>query len=160
MSYKSKRVLTTMITGALLAIGYLIYAVGRSGPAAAEPGALRSWAVAMLGFVGVTVVVLVVVQILFHVVLAARLSVTDGEAAERVMTSSLLPDEMDRTIRLRSGQLGYLVVGLGFIAALAAAALGASAVVVLHVVLGAFVVGSLAGGVVTVYRLEWGLGHG
>lgn len=157
MSYKSKRVLTTMITGALLAVGYLIFAVNRS-----EPGqdALRSWALAMLGFVGVTVVVLVVVQVLFHVVLAARLTVTDGDAAERLMTSSLLPDEMDRAIRLRSGQLGYLIVGLGFVAALVAGALGASAVAVLHVVLGAFVVGSLAGGAVTVYRLERGVGHG
>lgn len=159
MSYKSKRVLTTMVTGALLAVGYLIYALGWSGPGDAAD-ALRSWAVAMLGFVAVTVVVLILVQILFHVVLAARLSATDGDAAERIMTSSLLPDEMDRTIRLRSGQLGYLIVGLGFVAALAAAALGASAVVVLHVVLGAFVIGSLAGGALTVYGLERGLGHG
>ena len=69
-------------------------------------------------------------------------------------------DERDKLINLKSSRIGYVCAGVGFIAGLIALAFGISAVVALHIIAGAFAVGSIIEGCVSVYLDEMGVRNG
>ena len=161
MSYKSKRNLVNMIAGVLLIIGYTIYALGMASPA---PDDLKRWAVTMLIFIGTSVAVMIVIQILFHIGLAIGIAVkekeNDDKRVERIIESSMYEDERDKLINLKSSHIGNVCAGVGFVAGLIALALGISAVVALHVIAGAFAVGSIIEGCVNIFLDERGVWNG
>ena len=161
MSYKSKRNLVSMAAGVLLIIGYIIYALGAASPA---PDDLKTWAVAMLIFIGTSVAVMIAIQILFHIGLAIGIAVkekeNDDKQVERIIESSMYEDERDKLINLKSSHIGNVCVGVGFVAGLIALALGISAVVALHIIAGAFAVGSIIEGGVSIYLDERGVRNG
>ena len=161
MSYKSKRNLISMVAGVLLIIGYIIYVLRKDSPA---PDDLKTWAVTMLIFIGTSVAVMVVIQILFHIGLAIGIAVkekeNDDKRVERIMESSMYEDERDKLINLKSSHIGNVCAGIGFVAGLIALALGISAVVALHIIAGAFAVGSIIEGGVSIYLDERGVRNG
>jgi len=161
MSYKSKRNLISMVVGVLLIIAYTIYAFGKASPA---PDDLKTWAVALLIFIGISVVVTIVIHILFHIGLAVGMAVkekeNDDKKVERIIESSMYEDERDKLINLKSSHIGSACAGVGFVAGLIALALGISAVVVLHIIAGAFAVGSIIEGCVGIYLDERGVRNG
>ncbi len=59
----------------------------------------------MLVFIGIAIVALIVIQIVFHIVLAIGLAVTEGDGdssrIKRILDSTMAEDEMDRMINLR-----------------------------------------------------------
>ncbi|MGC5629829.1 hypothetical protein ACPYO6_16470 [Georgenia sp. Z1344] len=160
MSYRSKRSIAYIVGVVALVAAYVVVALGRSGTGAD----LRSWATLMLIFAGLWVVVLVVVQMVFHVGLAVGVAATeareDTSQVERIMRASMADDEQNSLIELRAGRVDAIVVGLGLVVALAAMALGASAVAGLHVQLAAVAVGSLAENVWTIVAHEGGGARG
>ena len=161
MSSTSKRNIVNMVAVILLMIAYVIYALGESSPA---PDDLKSWAVAVLVFIGINIAATIVVQILFHIGLAIGIAVKEKEHDEkqvdRIIKSSMVEDERDKLISLKSSRIGYVCAGAGFVAGLLALAAGISAVVVLHIMTGSFFVGSIIEGCVTVYLNERGVHNG
>lgn len=164
MSHKSRRTITSMVAGAVLVAGYIVYAWSVAGSANSHTRSLGSWALAILVFIGASVVALIIIQVLFHVAasvgIAARERDADGAQVNRILASSMVEDERDELIDLRAARIGYVCVGVGFVVTLAAVALGASGTVALHLLLGAFIVAAMVGGARTVFLHESGVQHG
>lgn len=161
MSYNSKKTITSVVAGVLLNIAYIIYALGEHSPA---PDNLKSWAIAMLVFIGIGIAAVIVIQIIFHIVTAIGIAIKeqehDDKEIERHLLSLVVEDERDKLISLKSTHIGYVFVGIGFVVALAELALGMSSVVALHTLLGAFSVGSIAEGIASICFYEKGVRNG
>lgn len=155
MSYKVKQIITTIITGALVLAAYCIYAFGQVQSGAASEGDLRFWATTMLVFIGIGVVATIIIQIVFHILLSISIAVTEtvrtGKPAadkeiERAINVELVEDERDKLIELKAMRFGFLLAGLGFVAALFSLALGYSPAVMLNILFISFSAGSLLEG--------------
>ena len=161
MSYISKRTLCSIGVGILLLIFYVIYALGAASPAMDD---LKSWAVAILIYIVVCIAAGIVVQIVFHIVFAIGITVKekgiDDKKVERIIKSSMVEDERDKLISLKSSHIGYSCAGFGLVAGLVALAVGISTVVVLHIVAGTFALGSIIEGCVSIYLNERGVQNG
>jgi len=153
--------MVSMCVGILLIIAYVVYALGGTSPASED---LKSWAVVLLIYIGICVAAGIVIQILFHIALAIGISVKekdhDDAKIERIIKSSMLEDERDKLISLKSARIGYICSGFGFVAGLIGLAAGMQAVVVLHIIAGSFAVGSIVEGCVSVYLNERGVRNG
>ena len=121
----------------------------------------------MLVFIGVSVAIIIVVHILFHIALAIGIAAREkmqgrepDENVGRIMESSMMEDEREKLIGLKSTHIGSVLAGFGFFAALIALAVGASAVAVLHIIFGAFAAGSIAEGIARVWFYEKGVRNG
>ena len=161
MSYSSKRTIVSMVVGVILTFAYVVYSLGDASP---EPGDLKSWALALLVFIGISVATIIIVQIVFHIAFAVGISIRekehDDKNVERIINSSMLEDERDKLIGLKSAHVGYGFAGAGFMACLIALAIGVSAVAVLHIMAGSFAAGSLIEGGIAVYLHERGVRNG
>ena len=161
MTYPSKKTLTGLITGLLLIIAYLVYALGNNAPAGENT---KAWAVALLIFIGIGIAAMIVIQILFHIGYAIGIAVKerdcDDEQVERMVSSAMVEDERDKQIGLKSAHIGSICAGIGFIATLIAFALNFSAVISLHLLTGSFFMGGLIEGIISIYLYERGVSHG
>jgi uncharacterized membrane protein len=161
MTYNSKRTIVSIISGVILMIAYLAYAFGNNAPEADD---LKGWAIAILVLVGIGVVSQIVIQIIFHILYSIAIAVKErdigDEQIERILSSTVTEDEMDKLINLKSAHIGYICVGVGFIVALVALAFSQPVVYALHILLGSFLLGSFAEGCVTVYLYERGIRNG
>jgi len=139
MSYQEKKTLLSIITSVLLMVSYSIYAFGKAGMAHIND--LQFWAKTILIFIGIGIVALIILQIVFHILMAiskairAKLSENEVDEAEieRSMKIETAEDEMDKMIEMKSNRYGYTIMGLGFMAGLIAIAFGASAVAMLNI---------------------------
>jgi len=114
---------------------------------------MKFWGVTMLLFIGAgvaaAVVTQIVLRILFSIAVAVRERGADEKEIERAVEAADVEDEMDRLIELKSLRVGFCVCGAGFLAALAALALGCPAAVMLNILFLSFHVGALAQGAVS-----------
>jgi len=160
MSFNGKRTLIQVISGIILAAAYIVYALSAKAPAADN---LKAWAIAMLVFIGISVAAIIVIEIIFHIVTAIGIGINehlqgrDEKNAERIMKASMVEDERDKLIDLKSTHVGYICAGFGVVAALIALASGAPAVAALHVIFGAFAAASVAEGVIKIIYYEKGV---
>ena len=158
MSYKSIRTITSTTVFILLAVGYNLYVIGPNSPYTEN---LRSWSVATLICIGIAVIAQIIIQILFHIVLSIKIAVkdqeTDDKKIERIIASSAHEDEMDNLIKLKSSHVRSICTGVSILAALAALALGTSAVVALRFMFWLVAVGTVAEGITSVYYYEKGV---
>ena len=161
MSHSSQKTTASIVAGILLIIAYVIYALGESAP---DPENVKAWAVAMLVFIGIGAAVTIVVEVLFHVALVVGIAVKEGEQdekkIERAVSSSMVEDEREKLIGLKSSHVGYLCAGAGSVAMLAALASGLPFIPALHILFGAFALGSVAEGAARVYFYEKGVRNG
>jgi hypothetical protein len=157
MSPKSKSIITSTVAGIAFLTAYAIY-VSRPEN---TPETLQGWAVSMLVFIGIAIVALIIIQIVFHIILAIGLTVSEGEGdsarIKRILDSTMAEDEMDRMISLRAARVGYVIAGIGFVGVLLTLALGLSAVVGLHVLFWSIALGSFVSSGVSVYGYERGV---
>ncbi len=158
MSYQNNRTIASMITGAIAAVAYIIYATGQSAPAVSD---VRAWAGMMLLFIGIAVVASVIVQLVFHIALslgiAAKNQTKSDREIKKIIRTTTREDEMEKSIVLKSSRVGYMVSGLGLLAALLLLAFGQEVVYALHVVLAACALGSGLEGIVSIYHYRKGL---
>ena len=158
MTYNSKRTIISMAVGLALLIAYMVYALGKAAPGTDN---LQSWAIAMLVFIGIGLVALIIVQVVFHILVAVGIAAKEGEGnVERILDANMVEDERDKLISLKASRAGYICVALGVMLALAVLALGMAALVALHVLLGALAIGSLLDGAASIYLYERGVQHG
>ncbi|MBA4364424.1 MAG: hypothetical protein C0398_00240 [Coprothermobacter sp.] len=155
MSYQSKKTITSMVGGALVLAEYCIYAFGRYSSGAIAEGNLKFWAGTMLVFIGIGIVVTIILQIVFHIALSIGIAVKDRACDEKEIDkrveATVIEDEMDKLIELKSSQIGFVLAGVGFVGALILLVLGYSTVVMLNVMYLSFLVGSLVEGAASLY---------
>ena len=159
MTFKSKRTITSMATGAAMMAAYIIYAMSARAPSAGE---LAAWARLLLVFIGAAIAVVIGIQVLFHILFAVGVAVrererTDGEV-ERIVAAEVHEDELDKLVTLKASHVGYTITGCGLVAALVLLAFfGVSAIAALHVFVGAAAVGAFIEGGVSIRLYEKGV---
>ena len=145
MSFGSKKTLVSLIGGIVLCGAYIFYALGPNSP---ESDNLKSWAIAMLVFIGIGIVLIIVIQILFHIIAAIGIAVKerncDDKKIDAIISVSIAEDERDKLIGLKSARAGHFFTLLGFIAALIAFAIGFQTLFALHILAGSFSIASVA----------------
>jgi len=149
MSYQEKKTLLSLVTSVLLMVSYCFYAFGKAGMEHIND--LQFWARTILIFIGIGIVALIILQIVFHILMAIskairqklRDDVVDEEEIGRTMRVETAEDEMDKIIEMKSNKFGYTIMGLGFVAGLIAIAFGASAVAMLNILFFSTWTGSL-----------------
>jgi hypothetical protein len=151
MSYKVKSTIVSMVTGVLLMAAYIIYAAGKVSSGAATLDDMKFWASTILVFIGIGIAAMIVIQIVFHIMLAIGKAIheqvksgkVDDREIEKSIKLDMVEDEMDKLISLKSMRVGYAIGGIGFIAALVSLVMDYPAAVMLNILFGSFYVGSL-----------------
>lgn len=155
MSYQTKRTATSMVSGALVLAAYCIYAFGRYSSGTIAEGNLKFWAGTMLVFIGIGIAVTIILEIIFHIGLSIGIAVKergcDEKEIDKRIEATMIEDEMDKLIELKSSQIGFVLAGVGFVSALVLLVLGRSTVVMLNVMYLSFLVGSLMEGAASLY---------
>lgn len=163
MSYQSKKTITSMVGGAWVLAAYCIYAFGRYSSGAIAEGNLKFWAGTMLVFIGIGAVATIILEIIFHIALSIGIAIKDRACDEkeidRRIEATVIEDEMDKLIELKSSQMGFVLAGVGFVGALILLVLGYSTVVMLNVMFLSFLVGSLVEGAASLYFYGKGVGN-
>jgi len=152
MSYQEKRTVVSVASGVLLMVAYCVYALVKLG--LDSMGDVRIWATTMLVFIGIGVATIIVIQIVFHILLsigiAVKKKIRDESIDDREIESSIeremVEDEMDKLIELKANKIGYSFVSVGFVAGLAALALGALPAIMLNIVFLACMLGTIVEG--------------
>ena len=167
MSYQEKRTIVMMITGALVLAAYCIYAFGQVQAGAVIPGDLKFWARTVLVFIGIGIAATIVLQIIYHILMSIGITVARkiqnqdlaDEEINKSIQAEMIEDEMDKLIELKSNQIGMMVSGFGFVAALIAVLLGYSAVLLINMVFISFSLGMIIEGFAKLFYYRRGIRH-
>ena len=128
MTYKTNRLILSLIAWAATLVIYLLCATGSSAPADID---LAGWAKLMLKFIVFGIIAQVIIQVLFHVAFAINIAVKNrsfededelGKIIERTIESSSMEDEMDRLIDMKAGLFALAFIGIGILLALVSVA--------------------------------------
>lgn len=161
MTYNSKKNIVSVAAGFVSVASYIIYVCTVNPPASDD---IQAWSKRMLLFIGVSVAVQIIIQILFHAAFAVGVAVKehdkDGKKTEKIIASSMIEDERDKLINLKASHVGYICAGVGLMIALFALAGGASYVIALHVIVGSFAAGSIIEGIAGIVLNERGVRNG
>ena len=161
MTYNSKKNIISMAAGIISVAAYIVYVFMDNTPARED---IQAWAKLMLIFIGVSVAAQIAIQIIFHVAFAIGIAVKehdkDGEKTKKIINASVIEDERDRLIGLKSLRTGYICAGVGLMAALFALAGGAPVIVALHIIVGSGAVGSFVEGCAGIIYHERGIRNG
>ncbi|WP_373233482.1 hypothetical protein [Cohnella sp.] len=168
MSYQEQRAIVSMITGLFIIGAYSIYAYGKVQSGAIAADDMKFWAGAMLMFIGIGIAAAIVIQIIFHILLSVAVAVQektrngqcDDKEMQKTIESDMVTDERDKLIELKSARIGFIVVGIGFIAALASQVFNHSSAVMLNIMFGSFFAGSLIGSLAQFYFYRKGVSNG
>ena len=158
MSPKSKSTIASMVVGAAILVGYLVFT---NSATASGPQSVQWWATTILVFIGIGIIAAIIAQILFRIFMAIGISISQGggdsKEVLRTMNWSLAEDEMDRAIANRAARVGYAISGAGAMGLLLLLAFGGDRVIALNILFGGFLIGSLVEGVISIYGLERGV---
>ena len=152
-----------MVSGVLVLAAYCIYTFTKYGSGAVEPDDLKFWAVTMLIFIGIGVVATIIIQIIFHILLAISIAVKERERDEKEIDkkieATMVEDEMDKLIGLKSLRIGFIFAGVGFVAALVSLVLNFPPAVMINILFLSFNVGSLSEGFLSLHYYRKGVGN-
>ena len=161
MAYNSKKNIVSLTAGVLTVAAYIIYVCTVTAPAQED---IAAWAKLILVYIGIGVGAQIVVQILFHIVfaisIAAKENDKDGSRTEKIVKASIIEDERDKLIELKTSRIGYICAGFGLMITLFTLAGGAPVVIALHIVVGAIAAGSLVEGCAGIFFHERGVRNG
>lgn len=164
MSYQSKKTTTSMVTGVIILAAYCIYAFGKYNSGAAMEGDMKFWAATMLAFIGIGVAAQIVLQIVFHIALSIGIAVKERDCDEKEINkkieATVIEDEMDKLIGLKSLRIGFIFAGAGFVGALITLALDLPTFIALNIMYLSFMVGSLMEGLASLYFYGKGVRNG
>ena len=168
MSYQEKKTIVSLVAGLLILAAYCIYVFNKIKSGTTAPDDLKFWATAMLIFIGIGVVVLIVILIVFHILLSITMAVKeemlngeyDDKKIEKALELDMVEDEMDKLIGLKAMRISFIVIGIGFIAALISLVLNYSSAVMLNIMFFSFGIGSMMEGVTQLYFYRRGVRNG
>ncbi len=165
MSFQERRTLVNILAGAGVLAAYCIFAFGKYNSGAVAEGDLVFWARTMLIFIGIGIGVTIVTQIIFHIghsiSLAVKKSIQekdcDDKKIEKFIETEMTEDEMDKTIETKSMWIGYVTMGIGFVAGLVTLLIEWPVMVMLNILFIACMTGSLLEGFVKLYFYRKGI---
>jgi hypothetical protein len=129
MFYQEKKTIVSIISGILILVAYTIYGISKYQEVGANLlNDLRFWAAAMLFCIGGGIVIIILIQIVFHIILAVANEVAkeisnkakgkgNDETYEKLEIIEA-EDEMDKLIALKAMKNSFTVVCVGFVIAL------------------------------------------
>lgn len=125
MSYQEKKTITSIISSVLILAVYWIYLYIKYQSGTTSMVDLKFWAGTILTFIGVGIVATIVIQIVFHIIFSIAIAVKenkcnnkDDKVVRKTIEASMVEDEMDKLIGLKSSRIGFAFAGIGFIIAL------------------------------------------
>ena len=161
MSYQEKRQIVSIVTGALLFAVYCVYAFGKISSGAVGSEDLRFFAGTMLLFIGIGIAAMIVIQIVFHILMSVAIAVKERSRSdaeiEKAVGAAFVEDEMDKLIELKSGRVGFVFIGAGFVAGLVTLVLNCAPAVMLNIIYLSAAAGTLAGGAASIYYYRAGI---
>jgi len=151
----------SMAAGIVTVAAYVVYICVGNAPKTED---ITAWAKLMLVFIGIGVAAQIVIQILFHVIYAVGIAVKendkDGEKTKKIINASMMEDERDKLINLKTLRIGYICAGFGLMIALFTLAGGAPVVIALHIAVGSSAAGSIVEGLAGIFFHERGVRNG
>lgn len=161
MAYQVKKALTSIAASIIVLFAYVLYALNKVRITAAGPEDWKVWAGIILVFIGIGVGLTIVIQIVFRIVMAVSIAVQkrecDGKEVEKTLGASLMEDEIDKLIELKSLRVCLAFIGAGFVAGLAALVLGLPPAAMLNILFFSWQLGSLAVGLVSLHYYKAGV---
>ncbi|MHB1454731.1 MAG: hypothetical protein ACYCYM_12375 [Saccharofermentanales bacterium] len=165
MFYKVKRTIVSILTSILVIAAYCIYTFSKVQSGAAATDDLKFWATTILVFIGIGIVFMIIIQIVFHILLSIAMAVKeqvqtgscDDKKIEKTLELDMVEDEMDKLIELKSMRISFIIVGIGFTAALVSLVMNYSPVVMLNIMFASFSIGSLIEGFTQLHFYKAGI---
>jgi len=159
MSYQEKKIITSIVSGFILMGAYVMHALDRYRAGTAPADDLALWAGMMLRYIGIGIIVTIILQIVFHILLSVGIAVREkmrdetceDKVIETTIKQEMVEDERDKLIELKSLRVGFILAGIGFIAALLCLVLGYPPVLMLHILFFSFFTGSIFEGFSQLY---------
>jgi hypothetical protein len=150
-------------SGAVMLAAYILYAIGKDVPQPETFESLGSWAEFMLAFMGMAIVVMIAVNVVYHIAFSVRIAVksqgSDDEEVCRMVSASLVEDEMGKLIDLKSMRVGYACAGIGIVLTLAVLAYGNSPILALNIMFVSLFMGMIAEGLFACRMYTGGVRH-
>lgn len=149
MSYQEKKSIATILGTLPIIIFYIIYTVSKQQAGIDLANDLGFWGRTMLITIGIGIVVTIVTLIVFHIINAV---LTQGEEADPG-----IEDELDKLVELKSDRFSFILVGIGFMAALVTLVLSMPPAVMLNIIFFSFYLGSIIGEIAKIYFYRRGV---
>lgn len=164
MSFQEKRTITSLISGFIVIGAYCIYAFGKVLKGVVSFDDLHFWAVTMLIFIAIGIVLTIIIQISFHILFSIGVAIKskiennscDDNEIEKIIKIETTEDERDKLVELKSMRIGYAFAGIGFVASLFVLAFGGLPSLMLNILFLSFSVGSLLEGFAQLYHYKKG----
>ncbi len=186
MSYKEKQTIVSILSGILLLVAYIIYALNKTQSGLASPDDMKFWATAILTFIVIGIVATIVIQIIFHILLSVSIAVksevqkeiqkeiqnnienhnetkhlkSDDSDIEKTIALEMVEDEMDKLIELKAMRVGFTIAGIGFVLSLVSLVLEYAPVVMLNIAFFSFLIASMIEGIIKLYFYKRGVRNG
>jgi len=169
MTYHEKRTIITSITGMLVMLSYLFYAIFKYNEATSESLTLKFWASKMLIFIGIGVIAIIITMILFHIIysigLAVKLKMENNDISDKEIQQTInqliktdtVEDEMGKLIELKAMRIGFVCAGLGFVLSLVSLLFNYSPIIMINILYLSFGFGSALEGLVQLYYYKKGI---
>lgn len=171
MYYQERKIVVNLLSSAGILMAYAIFAFTANPPREPASGTeLTFWAWAILIAMAISVGVMIVTQIVFHIVLAIRNSVArelsrmaeaegkDKPYEEIEMEEAV--DERDRLVLAKGQQIALWVLSLGFPLALVGIVAGVSLVLIINGGFFVFGLSQIAGEATSLYQYRKGARNG
>lgn len=167
MSYQEKKTIISIVTGMIILAAYCIYAYIKLNSGVVDAGDIRFWAIRILVFIGIGIVVNIIMMIFFHILLSISVAVKkavheeqcNDKEIEEIVGNEMVEDEMDRLIGLKSMRISFAIAGIGFLLGLLSLILNYSAATMLNILFLSFSIGSLFEGFSQLYYYRRGIYH-
>ena len=164
MSHQEKRTITNLIAGALVLAVYCVHVWGKYQAGLLNPSDLQAWAGQMLIFIVAGIAAAIIIQILYHIIFAVCIAAREGKCNDadinKQIEASLVEDEMDKLIELKSMRVGFIMGGAGFLGGLISLAAGGAPALMLNILFISFGAGSLLEGLTKLYFYRRGVRNG
>lgn len=155
MSYSEKKSIVLIVSGLLLIISYWIYISKTLGTNSVLSEDIQFWAKSILIFIGVGIGVIIIIQIVFHILLSMAICIKEtiedteinDDKIKRAVKVEMTTDEMDQLIELKSLRVGYVIAGIGVMAAIISVVIQYSPALLMNLLFMSLAIGSLGEGI-------------
>ncbi len=127
MEYQQKKSIVTLVQTLVVLGAYGLYSFGKVRQGIVGWDDTQFFAVTMLKFIGVGILLTIVVQIIFHVLLSVSIAVKErrkeSREIESAISAAMVEDERDKMIELKFTRISVSAFMVGFIGGLVLLAL-------------------------------------
>jgi ABC-type bacteriocin/lantibiotic exporter with double-glycine peptidase domain len=167
MSYQEKRSLLTIIVGFFILVSYSIYAYTNYQNGSILADDLPAWATRILIFIGIGIGLTIITQILFHIIYSIVIAIHEkslnpemsDKDIEKIVKQTMITDEMDKLVELKSLRVGFAIAGIGFMLSLLFILLGYAPMIMMQTIFISFSFGSICEGLMQIFYYRRGIRH-